>query len=122
MKRHAIKGFIAGVISTALIGGFMTHINSRYDTLGACTALERGLTTTLVDSLRGDVRESLGTALPRSLEDMVFQPLTEPLVHERVKAYVGDRTWFGCAWGVLRLDVFDRAGLVAELRSLTLRF
>jgi len=53
---------------------------------------------------------------------MVFQPLTEPLIQEQVKAWVADRSWFGCAWTVARLDFGDAGDLIAELRSLTLHF
>ena len=117
-----MKGFLAGALLTAVIGGFLMHLSSRYDTLNACAAAEKGLTAAVVASLRADVQRNLGADVPQSLGDAVFQPLAEPLVRERVKVYLGDRSWFGCGWLVLRLDFFGADGLVAELRSLTLRF
>ncbi len=117
-----MKGFILGVVVTALIGGFLMHLWSRYDTLDACAGLERGLTEAVMASLQSDVRQGLGPQVPDRLADLVFQPLTEPLVRERVKAWVTGRWWFGCAATVVRLDFGDSAGLIAELRSLTLRF
>lgn len=117
-----MRGFLAGALLTAVIGGFLMHLSSRYDTLSACAAAEAGLTAAVVASLREDVRQSLGADMPRSLGDAVFAPLAEPLARERVRAYVGDRSWFGCGWLVVRLDFLGAGSLVAELRSLTLRF
>jgi len=122
-----MKGFLAGVLVTALIGGLLMHLSSRYDTLNACTAAERGLTAGVVASLRTDVNQRIGNDLPKGLpqgliSDMVMQPLAEPLVRERVRAYLADRGWFGCGWLVVRLDFLDSGSLIADLRSLTLRF
>jgi hypothetical protein len=117
-----MRGFVLGVLVTALVGGFFTHLWSRYETLDACLALDRGLTKAVEASLRADVGKDLGQQLPDRLTDLVFQPLTKPLVQERVKAWVADRSWFGCAWTVVRLDFGNAGDLVTELRSLTLRF
>ena len=117
-----MKGFLVGVLLTAVIGGFLMHLSSRYDTLNACTAAERGLTGGVMASLRADVSRQIGDDLPKGLGDMVMQPLAEPLVRERVRGYLGDRSWFGCGWLVIRLDFLDAGSLIAELRSLTLRF
>lgn len=117
-----MKGFLAGVLLTGLIGGFLMHLSSRYDTLGACTAAEKGLSGAVLASLRGDVREALGPDVPRGLGDAMFAPLAEPLIRERVRAYLGERSWFGCGWLVVRLDFLGADALVSELRSLTLRF
>ncbi len=117
-----MRGFVLGVIVTAVVGGFLMHLWSRYQTLNACLAVDRGLTAAVTASLRTDVQKNLGPQLPDRLTDMVFQPLTEPLVHERVKAWVADHSWFGCAWTVMRLDFGDAGDLVAEMRSLTLNF
>ncbi len=117
-----MKGFILGVATTALVGGFLMHLWSRYDTLNACTGLTQGLTEAVMASLRDDVHQGLGQQIPNHLADMVFQPLTEPLVRERVKFWVSDRNWFDCALTVVRLDFGDAGDLVANLRTLSLHF
>jgi hypothetical protein len=117
-----MKGFVLGVLVTALVGGVLMHLWSRYETVDACLAVDRGLTAAVTRSLRADVQRNLGPQLPGDLTDMVFQPLTEPLIQEQVKAWVADRSWFGCAWTVARLDFGDAGDLIAELRSLTLHF
>ena len=114
-----MKGFALGVLITVLIGSFFSHLWSRYQTLDACLALDHGLSAAVETSLRADVQKNLGSLVPDHLTDMLFQPLTEPLVHERIKGWIADRSWFGCSWGVIRLDFGGRNDLVNELLSLT---
>ena len=109
-----MKGFIFGIFVTALIGGYFTHVSSRYHTLDICTALERGLTEAVTESLIDD-------RLPATAIDMVIRPVTEPLVNLRIRSYISDRSLFGCVGALMRLEIAPE-NMVAEMRSFTLHF
>ena len=117
-----MNGFILGVVFTVVIGGFFTHINSRYQTLNACAALESGLTTGVIAALRGDVKREVGQDLPGKLADAMLQPLGEPVIRQKVRSQLEGRGFFGCAWDVVRLDLLGDASLIEQARSITLRF
>ncbi|MBI1206408.1 MAG: hypothetical protein GC191_03860 [Azospirillum sp.] len=116
-----MRGFLAGVVAAAVIGGFFIHLNGRYQTLDACRALQAGLTAAVVASVRADAHRVLDQDLPDRVTDLVLQPLAEPLIAKRVALYLADFGWFGCAAKLLRLDFLGAGPLVEEVRSVTLR-
>ncbi|MEI8396467.1 MAG: hypothetical protein WCF85_17170 [Rhodospirillaceae bacterium] len=109
-----MKNFIFGVFVTTLIGGYLMHVSFRYHTFDICTALEHGLTEAVTESLIDD-------RLPQTAIDMVIRPVAEPLVNLRIRSYISDRSLFGCAGELIRLEL-DPDNRVAELRSFTLHF
>jgi hypothetical protein len=117
-----MRGFLLGIVFATVIGGTGFYLSSRHGTLNPCTAAERGLTAAVAGAVQGDIQGGVGTGAIRSLADMVVKPLTEPLIRERVRAYLGDRSWPGCAWTLVRLDLLDHDGVIEEMRSLTVRF
>lgn len=113
-----MKGFVLGVLCTVLVGGFFFHIQSRYDTVNPCTAVERGLAAAVNASIEDEVRAKTGSDVVGQVAKAVLKPVADPVIAAEIKKQTEDRNWFECGYDIIKLDFLGhKAARVAEIKK-----
>jgi len=111
------KGFLLGVLCALVVGGFFFHIQSRYDTMDPCTAVERDLTTAVNTAIQAEVQTRTGSNVVGQVANALIKPVADPVVAAEIKKQTEDQNWFQCSYEVVKLDFLgQKSARVAEIK------
>jgi len=113
-----VKGFLLGVLCTLIVGGFFFHIQSHYNTMDPCTAVERGLTAAVNAAIQAEVQKKTGSNVVGQVANALLKPIADPVIAEEIRKQTAEQNWFQCALEIGKLDFLgQKSERVAEIKK-----
>ncbi len=98
-----MKGFLLGVLTTLIVGGVFYYLQTHYQTLNTCVAVEKTLTSSVIADLQADIESKTGSVVGQ-IAKKALQPVADPMIADKVRKDTQDKNWFQCAMDLIKID------------------
>lgn len=113
-----MKGFLLGVLFTLVVGGFFFYLQSYYQTVNPCRAVERDLAAAVRASIQEDIQAKTGNNVVGQVAKALIKPVTDPAIAAEIRKQTENQNWFECTVEIVKLDFLgQKAARVNEIKE-----